>query len=96
MFEVGEIVIGQNFITSPNRNGMECEIVGSLKMHKSYNRIRGAWKEAVGHEVKWSDGKITYQESHYLRKKKPPEELSNWEEIQKLTNWSPTKQGIEV
>ena len=41
MFEVGEIVIGQNFITSPNRNGMECEIVGSLKMHKSYNRIRG-------------------------------------------------------
>jgi len=30
-------------------------------------------------------------EVEHLRKKKPPEETSSWEEMQKLTQWNPTK-----
>ena len=30
----------------------------------------------------------------HLRKKKPPQELGSWEEVQKLTNWNPT--GVEA
>ena len=27
----------------------------------------------------------------YLRKKRPPQELSTWENVQDITNWNPTK-----
>lgn len=75
MFEVGQIVIGQNFKSSPERNGMEAEITGTLQNRASRHVHTGVITTAMRYELKWADGKEWAQEPHHLRKKKPPKEI---------------------
>jgi len=72
-FEIGEIVIGQNFINWPERNGMECEIIGELKERGSSSLTTGIYTVDECYEVKWEDGITSAQKPYFLRKKKPPE-----------------------
>ena len=89
-FKVGEIAIGQNFVNTPKRNGMECEILSILEWVECENITTGERTKGWRHMVGWADGKTTYQETTFL-KKKPPEEKASWEEIHSITNWHPQK-----
>lgn len=87
-FEIGEIALAYNDDTG---DVSECEIIAvpghslpifpcgdyviNVPTNKSSTRPNGYWEA----------------EEKFLRKKKPPEELSTWEEVQKLTNWNPKK-----
>ncbi len=96
MFEIGEIVVGQNFTNSTNLNGVEMEVVAGLE-NRIITRMNGlpcASHESNGYGIRHPSGHTTYIEPYYLRKKKPPE--ASWEEIQSWAKWNPTKQGVEV
>lgn len=95
-FEIGEVAI---LIADGNKKGstkgceVECEVIS----------IEHEMVGLLGYEI-IIDGDICgspfsrqgewFVSTVSLRKKKPPEGLSSWEEIQKLTNWNPSKQVI--
>ena len=94
-FKIGEIVILINVMNEIFRHqvGTECEIASE----RYQNNGRVGYDIFIEGDIYPynSDGRWFTLESN-LRKKKPPkEELSTWEEIQKLTNWSPNKERVE-
>lgn len=88
-FEVGEIAILQNCY-NPERNGQEVEIVDKASFRKTIENPQGELMHFTEHR----NGANYYASLNQLRKKKPPEELSTWEEIQQLTNWTPEKVAV--
>jgi len=86
-FKVGEIAIGQNFNVSLFLNGAEVEVIGLLMFRMA--NLDGVIKEHYGYKIKKQDGGISSVSPDKLRKKKPPQQKSTWEEIQEITNWSP-------
>ena len=101
-FEIGEIAIFMIDFTVPGicQSGSECEIYsGPYHGIDEYEHgCDGEWYWCVfdgdpsprGPNNSWAVRAVS------LRKKKPPEELSTWEEVQKITGWNPTKQNVEV
>jgi hypothetical protein len=71
-FKVGEICVGQNFINAQYRNGMECKIVGALKLRQSINSTSGKVRLLESYLVQWADGDVTAQRPFFLRRKRPP------------------------
>jgi len=87
-FAVGEIADVTN-----GRSWKECEILGlppQWGANQYYIHVPGSTGSNGEHEDRWLISEC------YLRKKKPPEELGDWDEIEKLTNWNPTKEYAEV
>lgn len=91
-FKVGDVVIAQNFVEMPWRNGCEgvviaiktnLPVVGSVT--KNFAVLPLAYR------VEWSDGKITAQEPYQLRLKRPPSKddftAGDWE----LCPWRPER-----
>lgn len=70
-FKVGEVLVGQNHVLMPERNGMECVVVGSLRTSEAKD-ILGNVTVAARYEVLWVDGRHTLAKPSYLRRKKPP------------------------
>lgn len=89
-FEVGEIVIFTPSSTCHSGlikyTGEECTVDLPYGSH-----ISGKY---VYYGVIFSDGKEIWTAQHTLRKKKPPQELTTWESVQKITGWNPTKQKV--
>ena len=97
-FEVGEIAIGQNFINSTLLNGTEMEIIGKLDKYpiSTLNGFPCDLYILYGYRVRKPGGAISCIDPQNLRKKKPPEELSTWEEIEEEFNWNPKKVNHNV
>jgi len=68
MFRLHEIVVGQNFVDSTHRNGMECEVIGELQERSGTFKHDSQIHTAIMYEIKWVDGDITLQPPQYLRK----------------------------
>lgn len=85
-FEIGEIAIIDNSVHKPEFVGMECEIIS----REIYGIAKGTEYAAYGYIVE-INGETHGFVKACLRKKKPPQELSTWEEVEKLTHWNPTK-----
>ena len=84
-FEVGEVAILRN-CSFAEHNGLECMILGA-------GITEGTYKV----EIPDSPYKLVWLgcEESQLIKKKPPQELSSWDEVQKLTNWNPIKEKVQ-
>lgn len=82
-FEVGEVAI-LDVPRYPELTGLECTIlkIGVENEDDYLIEVCGINPKQYGAES------FTCYE-HNLRKKRPPEELSTWEEIQKITDWNP-------
>ena len=95
-FEVGEIATGQNFIISTELNGAEIEITSLPRLITPYDIGSDKMgEEGFYYGVKIKGNAVNRLKQKFLRKKKPPkEELSTWEEIQKLTSWTPEKVAV--
>lgn len=96
-FKVGEILVGQDFFRNPRRNGMECEVVGGLALHHWRCTTTGEIGKGMNYEVKWSDGSVTVQAPHQLRRRRPPaadsHERTFMADIHKLADKAPQKVG---
>lgn len=71
-FKVGEVCIGQNFVNSPELNGLECVIIGGLVERLSKHLITGLITSGFRYRVQFADGSIFAQEPYFLRLKQPP------------------------
>lgn len=88
-FKVGDVAIIQNMSHFFERNGMEVEIVGGLKMRIAVQVATGVMVNQMMYLVQWPDGEITGQQHHELRPKQPPrrelDEVVSWESV----GWMP-------
>lgn len=82
-FKVGEIVnvVGDINGNNPHTIGIEVEIISLLNDRYDYETM-----DANG--ISW------FARESELRRKKRPEGVSSYEEIEKLVNWNPTKVTI--
>jgi hypothetical protein len=71
-FKVGDICVGQNFVVSKKRNGMECEVIGGLEWRRSINVTSLIERDILCYMVRWADGGETCQAPIFLRYKNPP------------------------
>jgi hypothetical protein len=71
-FKVGDVCVGQNFVFSTDRNGMECTVIGGLQMRPGINHITGKAAWEMLYDVRWADGAESFQEPYTLRRKRPP------------------------
>lgn len=95
-FKVGEVAIGQNFVNNTKYNGMECTVVSALDLVTTRHHITGEVTTAYRYGVKWADGWLTYQESHYLRKRRPPASDESAHRQAMLDCIERAKRGVEV
>lgn len=89
-FKVGEVAVFISSKISPELVGFECEIVDiDVPRHPDGKRFDYAvsFIGAPDHDIAGHWVVSEYQ----LRKKKPPQEKTTWEEIQSITNWNPSK-----
>jgi hypothetical protein len=92
-FKVGDVCIGQHFIKVPERNGMECTIIGPLMF--------ALWIDAHSYQicpsycylVQWSDGIIVNIAPENLRRKQPPSDMTQWAASKVKDLLKPVKQG---
>lgn len=93
-FKIGAICIGQNFVQFPERNGMECEIIGELKERRGRGPT-GKLFAALSYRVHWADGKVYAVRPRNLRLKKPPvreiDTVVSWE----TCAWRPKMKQLE-
>jgi hypothetical protein len=88
VFKVGEICIGQNFLTNTECNGMEREIIGGLEL-REWMTPDGRKGMDMSYMVRWADGHECSQIGYNLRPKRPPkraiDEVVSWETV----GWMP-------
>jgi hypothetical protein len=89
-FEVGEVAIHVSGITTSLYDGAECVVVmpiGTyLCQHPETLKIRSVQDIYV---VRFADGLEKGAHPNQLRKKRPPEELGSWDEVERMTKWRP-------
>lgn len=72
-FKVGEVLVGQNHVVHTDRNGMQCEVLGELRMRTGRSAaLGGALKTSLQYLVQWADGRVWNAAPQYLRRRKPP------------------------
>lgn len=89
-FEVGEIAI----LFAPGEPGHLCDVeVVSILLPAGHIPVGGNSSAAnmlPSHRI-FAEGHYGFAPPSMLRKKKPPQALSTWEDIQKETGWHPQK-----
>lgn len=86
-FKVGDMAIGQNFVTDVQFNGMECEIIGNYDRHLGIGRD-GDLRPIEGYKVLWANGKKSIQKEYQLKKKYDGDNVVDWE----TCLWKPTEE----
>lgn len=91
-FKVGDVCIGQNYVLSTERNGLECEILEGLQDRFFRNNHTQSLEYGQAYLVRWSDGDVWAVKHYQLRKKQPPKReidtIVSWENCA----WSPEKE----
>jgi hypothetical protein len=92
LYKVGDICIGVGFV-APHAafNGMECEIIAPLANRTGTSLIDGSPCQNWAYTVRWADGRELHVIEKRLRLKRPPEEKSSWEEIERICGFHPEK-----
>lgn len=92
-FRVGEIVVLAWAVVPKfaRRIGEEFTVTAIGTMGTRYGLI-----EPADYEITDRDGKTYAADEWQLRKRRPPEEPGSWSEIEKLTNWNPTKREVRA
>ncbi len=85
-FEVGEIAIVRN---AGRYNGIEVTVVAGLAWRPT-KRLNGDIEQAECYVVE-RFGELRAAAEYQLRKRRPPAELTTWENIERLTGWKPKK-----
>ena len=83
-FKIGDVCEGQNFVRSPDRNGMQCTIIGGLEIRRGRIPQTTESFECLMYRVHWADDDITAQPPYNLRKKRPPASDSGERSIMEL------------
>lgn len=83
MYSVGTVCIGQGHKTYPELNGLECEIIGDLRIRGGINPS-GSLAYCLVYDVRWADGREMYVAPINLRPKHIP---GSWDELEKI--WRP-------
>lgn len=86
MFKIGEIVVYQNLIETPEFNGEECEIIVGIAI-RTVSGKRGVWKERT-YLVKDRTGVWGVPPAN-LRRKKPRQKYLGEEMIRSMFNSKP-------
>lgn len=77
-FKVGETAIGCRYYTRPDRNGMECKIIGPLRRVRALEVRSGAHTVKPRYRVRWADGMESLARPHTLRPKSDSEDWAYW------------------
>jgi hypothetical protein len=67
-FQVGDTAVGRNYVTLPDRNGMECQIIAPLKPTTALEVRSGAYTTKPRYHVLWADGLASVAQPHTLQK----------------------------
>lgn len=88
VFKVGDVCVGQYFLTHTEYNGMECEVIEGLALRRWYTDS-GRAGEDLCYRVRWANGYVSSQQGYNLRPKRPPkraiDEVVSWESV----GWMP-------
>ena len=93
-FKAGDAITGQNFNYEARYNGMNGVIQNNMGEMVSEGKASGKKQRGNHYMVLWDNGMCEPQIEFRLRKKKPPQETSTWEEVQAiegLGGWNPSK-----
>lgn len=82
-FKIGEICVGHGLVIYPEYNGVECEIILSIRPHSGINWRTGNASHGMHYQVKFSDGSIQNIREINLRRRRPPSR-----EIDTVVSWS--------
>lgn len=91
-FRKDEIAIIAKAILFPHFEGLECTILTKAFADEDGDIVHEIEIQGYGRTL--HDGRKFTIGPEFLRKKKPPQELSTWEAVQKITGWNPTKQKV--
>lgn len=86
---IGDLAEGQKF-TQPNSiryNGMQCEVIADLKVHRGRDRVTGRERIGLGYRVLWANGNTAIVRPRNLKfsMKRPMDKKIPWEDCA----WSP-------
>jgi hypothetical protein len=85
-FKVGDVCVGQGFVTEPTYNGAECVVIEYMGV--VYVRCRLTGRNTGMHptyRVEWAGGEVSYCAASHLRRKEPPKPAR---EIDTVVSWS--------
>lgn len=68
-FNVGEIAIGRNYVTLPDRNGMQCQVIAPLQVVTAFECGLGTDTTKARYQVRWADGLESFAQPHTLRRR---------------------------
>lgn len=88
-FEIGEVAIFQNAVIDASKNGLECTVIGELRVRHWVWSHTGQEDSGMAYRIQWPDGYTNAAYPNQLRKRRPPEpprqEVGDWE----LCPWQP-------
>jgi len=86
-FKVGEVAIVANVVNQilSCYIGTEVTIVGELRPASRLSRLEGQ----MVHDIRTVDGVSAIARPCDLRKKRPPQETTDWQAIASITGWHP-------
>jgi hypothetical protein len=70
-FQVGDLAVGRNYATLPDRNGMECVIISPLQLITALEVRSGACTTKPRYHVRWADGLESVAQPHTLKRPTP-------------------------
>lgn len=71
-FKVGEIILGQNFVHSTEKNGMEGQVVRSLSITTSRHIFTGVISTEPMYFISWADGDLYNVRPKNIRRRPAP------------------------
>lgn len=78
LFTIGEIAILQNASVRTGYNGMECEVLKGPGVMRMRINATGEIVPEYGYSVMAADGEKMVARPDQLRKKRPPEQTTEW------------------
>jgi len=83
---IGEVTNSYEKINGKNGTGSECEI---KHLHFDLEDGLGYWCCFLGDKCASHPDGWWWVQLRHLRKKKPPQELGRWEDVEEFTGWNP-------
>jgi hypothetical protein len=68
-FKVGGVAVGCNYVTLPDRNGMQCQVLAPLQVVTAFECGVGADTTKPRYHVRWADGLESFAQPHTLRRR---------------------------
>src|SRR6185312_12086484 len=86
-YPVGTICVGQNLVSHPERNGVECAIIKPLQWVETINLRKGREGWDYRYQVRWADGLVSWQLHSQLKRKSDYDEDKRAEDRKKVKDF---------